>query len=289
MHTIASRVLAFVVLSSLTSAAFAQEQGRPGGRQGSGPPTPEQFVERMMRNDADGDGKLSRDELPGRFAERIFDANDANGDGFLDADELKTAAAGFIAQRGNRPERAGGPGQVRPGAPADAIDRPGVPRGEGQRRGPGRADTLDFAGGMKQAGRALRSLRRSSFTGGSMEADLENIGLVQQGLMAAKMHMMTIPMAEQAEARFGDDKKAYRAEFRMAMVQTLIESFALEMAVLEGDAEAAKESVAYLVQIRDDSHDAFQHEEEDELDTPTTPTTPTQVRPDRPRRPAGSN
>ncbi|MDQ7012687.1 MAG: hypothetical protein Q9O74_02185 [Planctomycetota bacterium] len=283
MHTTASRTFAAVVLLSLATTAIAQQQGRPGGRQGSGPPTPEQFVERMMSNDANGDGKLSRDEIPGRFAERIFDANDANGDGFLDAAELKTAATGFISQRGNRPDRAGAPGQVRPGAPADAIDRPGPPRGAG----PG-GKPLDFEGGMKQAGRALRSLRRSSFDAASMENDLENIGLIQQGLMAAKMQMMTAPMAEQAEARFGDDKAAYRAEFRMTLVQTLMESLALEMAIVEGDAEAAKNSLAHLLENRKEAHNDFQPEDEDDEDELDTPA-PTRVQPNRNRRPAGSN
>ena len=37
--------------------------------------------------DADGDGKVSRDEAAGPLAE-MFDTIDANGDGTLDMDEL---------------------------------------------------------------------------------------------------------------------------------------------------------------------------------------------------------
>lgn len=37
--------------------------GGPGGPGGFGPPSPEQFVTRAMEFDADGDGKLNKDEL----------------------------------------------------------------------------------------------------------------------------------------------------------------------------------------------------------------------------------
>jgi hypothetical protein len=49
-------------------------RGRPEGppRDGAGPrPSPERFVERAMSFDADGDGKLDREEL-GRFAEEMM-------------------------------------------------------------------------------------------------------------------------------------------------------------------------------------------------------------------------
>ena len=279
MHTLASRVLAAAALSALATSALAQQQGRPGGRQG-GAPSAEQFIARMMEQDANGDGKLSRSELEGPLADRLFESGDANGDGFLDSAELKTSVESFIAQRGTgqgRPDRAGAPGQNRPG---DAIDRRGAPRADEG----GESDTLDFHHGMEQAGQTMRPLRRSSFTAATRAADLENIGLLQQGIMAAKLDMANVKMAEAAKERFGDDSSAYLAEFRMTLVQTLMESLALEMAVIEGDAEAAKNSVAHIVQLQKEGHDLFQaEEEEDEAETPA----PTRVRPATPRRPAG--
>lgn len=190
MHTLASRVLAAAALSALATTALAQQQGRQGGRQG-GAPTAEQFIARMMERDANGDGKLSRSELEGPLADRLFESGDANGDGFLDSAELKTSAESFIAQRGagqGRPDRAGAPGQNRPG---DAIDRRGAPRADEG----GESDTLDFHHGMEQAGQTMRPLRRSSFTAATRAADLENIGLLQQGLMAAKLDMASVEMA----------------------------------------------------------------------------------------------
>lgn len=267
MHTNTRRVLATALFASLATTAFAQQEGRPGGRQG-GPPSAEEFVARMMERDANGDGKLSRDELPGPFAERMFDNNDTNKDGFLDSTELKAAAENFAAQRGNGQgqgrDRAFAPGQARPGGAPDGVDRPGAPM----------ADTLDFEGGMKQAGRAMRSLRRSSFTAESKEGDLENIAMVQQGMLAAKMHMTEVHMAEQAKERFGDDTAKYEAEFRMMLIQTLMESLVLETAVIEGDAEAAKKSVAYLVQLQKDGHNAFQPEEDEDHDEAPAPRSP---------------
>lgn len=279
MHTLASRVLAAAALSALATSALAQQQGRPGGRQGGAPST-EQFIARMMERDANGDGKLSRSELEGPFADRLFESGDANGDGVLDATELKSAAESFMAQRGTgqgRPDRAGAPGEGRPG---DAIDRRGAPRADAE----GETEKLDFHHGMEQAGQTMRPLRRSSFTAATREADLENIGLLQEGIMAAKLDMASVEMAAAAKERFGDDTDKYMAEFRMTLVQTLMESLVLEMAVIEGDADAAKNSVAHIVQLQKEGHDLFQpEEEEEEADTPA----PTRVRPATPRRPGG--
>ena len=43
---------------------------------------------RMMRWDADGDGRLTRDEAPERMRDR-FDRIDTNSDGFIDPDEIE--------------------------------------------------------------------------------------------------------------------------------------------------------------------------------------------------------
>jgi collagen type III alpha len=77
--------------------------GPPGGQRSS-------FTERIMANDENGDGKLTRDELP-EFMQRMFERMDGNDDGEIDKGELEETAARF--RRGNfgdnprrgRPER----------------------------------------------------------------------------------------------------------------------------------------------------------------------------------------
>ena len=51
--------------------------------------------------DADGDGHLSKDEVPERMQERMFSRMDANGDGFLDEDELEAMAQRMGRMRPN--------------------------------------------------------------------------------------------------------------------------------------------------------------------------------------------
>ena len=81
--------------------------GAPGGREG-GPPRggfeTEKIIARILESDADGDGKLSRDEAPARMADR-FDQMDSNGDGFVDKDEIAARFNGRAAGAGDRTRR----------------------------------------------------------------------------------------------------------------------------------------------------------------------------------------
>jgi Ca2+-binding EF-hand superfamily protein len=85
-------------------------EGRGGGGQEAGDGVDE-AVDTLMSFDANGDGKLSRSELPERF-QGIFDRADENKDGFVTRDELrKTIAAQAPPPEPNRPGgRGGGPG-----------------------------------------------------------------------------------------------------------------------------------------------------------------------------------
>ena len=70
---------------SLTLAALAFALGAPdvdaqGRGQGRG-----NMWDRMSRRDADGDGKISKEEFPN---ERMFQRFDSNGDGFITKDEV---------------------------------------------------------------------------------------------------------------------------------------------------------------------------------------------------------
>lgn len=253
--------LGIALLASTTTLALAQPGGggggRDGGRQGGPPPSPEQFVERMMQRDANGDGKLSRDELPGPFADRMFESNDANGDGFLDKDELMKVAESF-GQRG-----AGRQGFT-PGQPAGAPD----------------AGPASYDDGMKLAGRALRQLRRSSFADDSRVNDLRQIQMLQDGLLAAKGHIAEVEMAKQAKEKYGDDEVRYHSDMRLSLVQALFESLAMEDAVVRGDAAEAKKSLENLMQVQKDAHAAFKPEDEDEGDAKEAPIPePARVRP----------
>ena len=58
------------------------------------------MVDRLMRMDDDGDGRLSREEAPGRMGP-MFERMDANGDGFIDSKEIEAVRELF----GRRPPR----------------------------------------------------------------------------------------------------------------------------------------------------------------------------------------
>tara|TARA_R110000782_G_scaffold19140_9_gene52333 strand:- start:45200 stop:45916 length:717 start_codon:yes stop_codon:yes gene_type:complete len=200
-------------------------------------------VDRMMANDKNNDGKLSRDELPERLAERLFATSDTDGDGLISREEL---IAGFAGARGGgaQPGQAGQPGRA---APAEA--------------GADRSAHDLFEGGMKQAGGAMRTLRRSGFEPGTRDSDLDAIQSLQEGMITAKNTYKAMSMSEQAKAKYGDDTDAYHRDFRLGLVSSLQAALALEAAVLREDAAGAKESLAWLLNEQGASHDLFQNEE----------------------------
>ncbi len=73
--------------------AELQRMGRRMGGQGNP-------VEGLRQMDVDGDGRLSRDEVPEPM-ERRFDRMDANGDGYIDQDELEAMAERMRRRRPN--------------------------------------------------------------------------------------------------------------------------------------------------------------------------------------------
>lgn len=86
---------------------------RPGGKRGSGKFNAQQIVDRLMENDKNKDGKLSKDEIPER-AQRLIDfaAADTDKDGLLSKDEL---LASMRNRRGRGKTRGkGGPRKRRP-------------------------------------------------------------------------------------------------------------------------------------------------------------------------------
>jgi Ca2+-binding EF-hand superfamily protein len=88
-----------------------------GGPGGGGGFDGARMTERMMANDANGDGKLSPDEVPEQFR-GMLQGGDENNDGTIDARELEMATrrmgdrfrGGFGGDRGGRSERGAGRG-----------------------------------------------------------------------------------------------------------------------------------------------------------------------------------
>ncbi len=211
----------------------AGQPGQRGGQPGQRGGDPAQFVERMMQRDANGDGKLQRDELPEQLAEQLFESGDTNGDGALEREEL-------LALMNRRTGQGGG---------------------QGGRQGATNAPP-NFEGSMRQAGRAMAGLRRAELTSESMQRDLRSVQMLQQALLGAKGGMSSAPRSERAQERFNSDDK-FNMAMRMNILRVLGESITLEMAILEGKEGAARESLAKIIEIQEQSHDVFQPEHED--------------------------
>lgn len=111
----------------------AGRDGRPGdagrGRPGQGGPGGSISVERLLQNDKNKDGKLTKDELPERM-QRALQFADTNKDGALDKDELEKLVERIKSRQGGRPEgrRPGAEGGRRPDG--DGNRRPNRPRNE---------------------------------------------------------------------------------------------------------------------------------------------------------------
>ena len=257
MKTTTLAICASILLSSI---AFAQSpptdppQGRPAGAgqggpsrqggqggegqgqggQGQGGPSGAQLAQRLMQADANGDGKLSLEELPPQFAE-IFPVIDINKDGFLEESEILVLANSQGEGRGPARGGRGGAG----GAPQN------------------------FEGAMKQVNRGFKGLKDSAFDVTTKTKDLEQIQNVQAGLVAAKGMASSVRMAPQAKAKYGDDNAKYLMDMRMQLLAALTTSLELESAVLTGDSAAAKAAVAKLDASEDKGHTEFQPDEDE--------------------------
>ncbi|MFM7052005.1 MAG: hypothetical protein ACKOYN_07745 [Planctomycetota bacterium] len=285
---LASHALAAVAAVALSGIALAQDgtfppQGGPGQgqRQGPGPGQgqgggmrggdPAQMVERLMQQDADGDGKLSRDEMQGPMAERIFERADANKDGFVDRAELEEMAKNAPMGRGQGGGQGGG-------------------MGGGQGRAGG---APNIEGAMKQAQRAYRTLNESSFTAESRRADLDSVQQLQMAIFGAKGAVANAPMSAKAKERFGDDKAKYEAEFRKQLLQSGILAANLELAIIDGDAAKAKELLAKIHDSEESGHSLFQAEDGerggDASEAPAQPRRPRGSRGGAPGAPAAPN
>lgn len=246
------RILTVAVLSIASStAAWARQDGTfppqdpprgrgdgPQGERPRGPIDPAQAIERIMQNDADGDGVLSKDELPPQLADRLMERGDANKDGSIDRAELEAAFKSGALGRGGAGGR-GGEGRGGEGAPP-----PGAPG--------------NVEGAMRQLNRAFRTLSSSGFDAASRRADLGSVQALQSSLIAAKSAGMNLRMSEAAKAKFGDDRERFEVEFRTAMLESLTISIDLERALLAGDGARAKSLLEKLKAEQEKGHELFQ-------------------------------
>lgn len=198
-----------------------QPGGQPGGPQGD----PNVFIDRLMSFDADGDGRLSRSEVPERFAENTFTRFDANADGFIDRAELEAARGA-----------AGGPGRA-----------PGVGGGGGR--------SMEAA--MHQVEEAIVALSGSALNASTLGRDLEQCQRLQENLLACKAATARQRMNREAIEDFDGDEAQARSEFRALFVEALMEALMLESALLDEDAETAREHIEALEELEDLGHTQF--------------------------------
>ncbi|MBS1856028.1 MAG: hypothetical protein JST11_11730 [Acidobacteria bacterium] len=94
--------------------------GREGGPGDSQPPSADDMVQTLMAFDKNGDGKLTRDELPERM-QGLFDRADTDKDGVLTPEEIRKSAQAAAAPAG-RGGRGEGPGFMRMDPLLAALD-----------------------------------------------------------------------------------------------------------------------------------------------------------------------
>lgn len=104
--------------------------GPPPGGETQGPQqTATDEIKEYLTLDKNGDGNLTKDEIPGRFQSLITRA-DANGDGIVSSQELAQMVSLRFAAKAKRGQEHDGPGGPPPGGmpPRDPDDSKPEPR-----------------------------------------------------------------------------------------------------------------------------------------------------------------
>jgi len=144
----------------------AEATAGPGG-------DPAAMIEGMMQNDKNGDGKLSKNELPRHMAQ-MLDGADANRDGAIDRAELTTAMQNARNQSGGgaRSGFGGGPGGF--GGANGGDPRPGGPNMmQYDRNGDGQLSADEVP-------TQLRGMLRGTDQNGNGTLDAQELQVIQQ-------------------------------------------------------------------------------------------------------------
>lgn len=136
-----------------------------------GPPNPQAAVDRVMENDRDGDGKLSKSELP-RQLESLLKSGDTNGDGALDRGELANAMQGLQPQLG-MPTGIGGGNGLRGQGGFNGDPRPGVNLSQYDRNGDGQLSADELP-------QQMRGMLRGTDQNGDGQLSAQEMQAVQQ-------------------------------------------------------------------------------------------------------------
>lgn len=94
-------VIIAVTMGLLAALPTVAQPADPPGEEPANRPAPERWF--LRNHDANGDGKVERDEFRG--SENEFDRRDANGDGVIDAADLAARRAGNGMAQATREER----------------------------------------------------------------------------------------------------------------------------------------------------------------------------------------
>ena len=217
------------------------QEGRPAGDPAQ---MAAQLIDRLMQGDANGDGKLSAEELPPAMSERLLGRADANSDGLIERSELDTAVRdGVIGARGNRGGAGAGAGPA-----GDRMGAGGPSQGVG--------------GAMRQVGRAVRGLKESAFDAASRKSDLDLVQQAQMGLVGSKSNAAALRMSDSARGRFGEDRASFETAFRAQMLDAIAQSIELERALLAGNGDAARAAFAKMNTAQEAGHELFQPADE---------------------------
>lgn len=119
----------------------------------------------------------------------------------------------------------------------------------------GGADAIDRY--MHDIDKALDRIEKVVGDPAKLDTTLKQIARLQTALVKSKTAAADIPMSTAAKAKYGDDEAAYRRDILMLFVDTLGQAVALEAAVLNGDAAAAKAALEKIDELEDRGHDEF--------------------------------
>ncbi|SMP73305.1 EF hand [Neorhodopirellula lusitana] len=133
-----SKLFFSVALATCATSAYAQGPGGQRGQRGQGGRDGGSFIDRIMENDANGDGKITVDELKDERMKAMFARIDSDQDGVVTKEDLTK----MVAERGEGGRRGPGGAEGGRGGRGEGGGRGGEGGergGRGGDRGPGGA------------------------------------------------------------------------------------------------------------------------------------------------------